>query len=68
MHKPSYQTLSFSGNFEGIGRPLDELLRPLEPSLVASLRLADVELTVGDSGRDEMMLAAFVTVGSPRQH
>lgn len=68
MHKPSYQTLSFLGNFEGIGRALDELLRPLEPSLVTSLRLADVELTVGDGGRDEMMLTAFVTVGSPRKH
>lgn len=53
---------------EGGGGLLDALPGALEPPLVAGLRLADVELAVGDGGRDELVLAALVAVRRPRQH
>ena len=53
---------------EGGGGLLDALPGALEPPLVAGLRLADVELAVGDGGRDELVLAALVSVRRPRQH
>lgn len=53
---------------EGGGGLLDALPGALEPPLVAGLRLADVELAVGDGGRDELVLAALVAVRRPGQH
>uniref|UniRef100_A0A0A9D9U6 Uncharacterized protein n=1 Tax=Arundo donax TaxID=35708 RepID=A0A0A9D9U6_ARUDO len=53
---------------EGAGGLLDTLPGTLEPPLVSGLRLADVELAVGDGGRDELVLAALVAVRRPGQH
>jgi len=61
-------TISLLCDAEGGGGLLDALPGALEPPLVAGLRLADVELAVGDGGRDELVLAALVAVRRPCQH
>nr|ACR37955.1 unknown [Zea mays] len=61
-------SLRRSRDAEGGGGLLDALPGALEPPLVAGLRLADVELAVGDGGGDELVLAALVAVRRPGQH
>lgn len=62
------QPAILSGNIEGTGCALHKLPGSLEPSLVPSLRLADVELPVGNSGCYQLVLATFVPIRRPRQN
>lgn len=67
LHSSSSQSSS-SSNTERTCSTLNKLPCTLEPSLVSSLCLADVELTALHGGRDELVFAAFIPVGCPRQH
>ena len=46
------------------GRTLGACIGTLEPSLVANLDLKDVKIAVADRGRDQLMAAALVAIGS----
>mmetsp|Transcript_154 Transcript_154/g.1188 ORF Transcript_154/g.1188 Transcript_154/m.1188 type:complete len:90 (+) Transcript_154:1364-1633(+) len=42
-------------------------LLPLEPALVTRLNLQDIEFPVGNSGREQLVAATFITIGRAGQ-
>ena len=61
-------TAASLGNNEGGSSALDELLDSLEPPLVTSLDLADVELATRDTCCEEDVLATLNSLSTPCQH
>ena len=53
---------------EGVPCSLDELFHTLEPSLVTSLRLKQVQLPILHCGSDQLVLASFVSVCGTSKH
>ena len=56
------------GDNKGAGSALHELLDTLEPPLVTSLDLEDVELATRDTCCEEDVLATLATISSSCQH
>ena len=52
------------GNAEGVGGSLHELLHTLEPPLVSSLCLKQVQVSVSNGCDDKLMLASFISIRS----